>query len=164
MAITKQSMEMVIEQVKDFFKNLLSPNMKIEDISDVVSGRLDSVIIEHEKQGLHYSAGKFYIKAADDKHFYLAFEMFFKDDEDKWHKLANESELRDISLLETGAAKTLEKLKVIEFPISAPEIKPEVKAEVEQEKIAQIEAEKPVEEKFDELTGIKTEKDNKAEK
>ena len=154
MAITKQSMEMVIEQVKDFFKNLLSPNMKIEDISDVVSGRLDSVIIEHEKQGLHYSAGKFYIKAADDKHFYLAFEMFFKDDEDKWHKL----------LLEVGAAKTLEKLKVIEFPISAPEIKPEVKAEVEQEKIAQIEAEKPVEEKFDELTGIKTEKDNKAEK
>ena len=161
MAITKQSIDMVIEQVKDFFKNLLSPNMKIEDISDVVSSRLDSVIIEHEKQGLHYSAGKFYIKAAEENYFYLAFEMFFKDDEDKWHKLANESELRDISLLEAGAALTLKKLKVIEFPISAPEITPEIKAEAEKEKVAQIEAAKPVEEKFDEITGVKNIKEEK---
>lgn len=150
MAITKKSIEMAVENIKDFFKNLINPNMKIEDIADVVSSRLDDVIIDHEKKGLHYSAGKFYIKAAEEKHFYLAFEMFFKDDEDKWHKLANESELRDISLLEEGAAKTIQKLKIIEFPISAPEITPEIKVEAE--------AEKPVEQKFDELTGIKTEK------
>lgn len=149
---------MAVENIKDFFKNLINPNMKIEDIADVVSSRLDDVIIEHEKKGLHYSAGKFYIKAAEEKHFYLAFEMFFKDDEDKWHKLANESELRDISLLEEGAAKTIQKLKIIEFPISAPEITPEVKIEAEKEKVAKADAEKPVEQKFDELTGIKTEK------
>lgn len=154
MAITKKSIEMAVENIKDFFKNLINPNMKIEDIADVVSSRLDDVIIDHEKKGLHYSAGKFYIKAAEEKHFYLAFEMFFKDDEDKWHKLANESELRDISLLEEGAAKTIQKLKIIEFPISAPEIK----IEAEAEKVAKAEAEKPVEQKFDELTGIKTEK------
>ncbi len=150
MAITKKSIEMAVENIKDFFKNLINPNMKIEDIADVVSSRLDDVIIDHEKKGLHYSAGKFYIKAAEEKHFYLAFEMFFKDDEDKWHKLANESELRDISLLEEGAAKTIQKLKIIEFPISAPEITPEIKVEAE--------AEKPVEQKFDELTGVKAEK------
>lgn len=158
MAITKKSIEMAVENIKDFFKNLINPNMKIEDIADVVSSRLDDVIIDHEKKGLHYSAGKFYIKAAEEKHFYLAFEMFFKDDEDKWHKLANESELRDISLLEEGAAKTIQKLKIIEFPISAPEITPEVKIEAEKEKVAKADAEKPVEQKFDELTGIKTEK------
>lgn len=158
MAITKKSIEMAVENIKDFFKNLINPNMKIEDIADVVSNRLDDVIVEHEKNGLHYSAGKFYIKAAEEKHFYLAFEMFFKDDEDKWHKLANESELRDISLLEEGAAKTIQKLKIIEFPISAPEINPEVKVEAEKEKVAKAEAEKPVEQKFDELTGVKAEK------
>ena len=158
MAITKKSIEMAVENIKDFFKNLINPNMKIEDIADVVSSRLDDVIIDHEKKGLHYSAGKFYIKAAEEKHFYLAFEMFFKDDEDKWHKLANESELRDISLLEEGAAKTIQKLKIIEFPISAPEITPEIKVEAEEEKVAKADAEKPVEQKFDELTGIKTEK------
>ena len=158
MAITKKSIEMAVENIKDFFKNLINPNMKIEDIADVVSSRLDDVIIEHEKNGLHYSAGKFYIKAAEEKHFYLAFEMFFKDDEEKWHKLANESELRDISLLEEGAAKTIQKLKIIEFPISAPEINPEVKVEAEKEKSAKAEAEKPVEQKFDELTGVKAEK------
>lgn len=159
MAITKQSMNMAIETVKDFFKNLINPNMRIEDIADVVSSRLDDVIIEHEKQGLHYSAGKFYIKFADEKHFQLQFEMFFRDIDDKWHKLANESELRDLSLLEIGAAKTLEKLKVIEFPISAPEISPEVIAETKKEKVTKIESEKSVEEKFDEMTGVKNEKE-----
>lgn len=155
MAITKQSMNMAFETVKDFFKNLINPNMKIEDIADVVSSRLDDVIIEHEKKGLHYSAGKFYIKYIDEKNFQLEFEMFFKDDENKWHKLSNESELREIKLLEIGAAKTLEKLKIIEFPISAPEISPAIKAEIEKEKVTKIESEKPVEEKIDEMTGVK---------
>ncbi len=159
MAITKQSMDMAIETIKDFFKNLLNPNMKIEDIADVVSSRLDSVIIEHEKNGLHYSAGKFYIKAADEQHFQLAFEMFFKDDNDKWHKLANESELRDISLLEKGAAITVQKLKIVEFPISAPEIKPEVIEEKIAEEKAAAEENKTVQEKFEDITGVKTEKE-----
>ena len=148
MAVTKQSMdaafEQVKEQVKNFFKNLLNPNMKIEDIADVVSSRLDPVIIANEIKGLHYSAGKFYIKSPDEQHFQLEFEMFFKDDEDKWHKLANTSEIRKIELLEDGAAKTIKKLKVIEFPINAPEIKPEEKAEVKQLEVA-----KPAEEKTD---------------
>lgn len=157
MAITKQTMDIAVEQIKDFFKNLLNPNMKIEDIADVVSSRLDPVIIEHEKNGLHYSAGKFYIKAADEKHFQLEFEVFFKDDEDKWHKLANQSELRDIKLLEDGAAKTLQKLKSIEFPITAPEIKSEVVEEkVEKSEPALLEA--PAEKKSDETTEIKLEK------
>lgn len=150
MAITKKSMDMVIEQVKDFFKNLLNPNMKIEDIADVVSSHLDPVIIEHEKNGLHFSAGKFYIKAPDDKHFQLEFEIFFKDDEDKWHKLANQSELRDINLLEKGAAITIQKLKSIEFPINAPEIESEDKADDKAEvkaEVKQIEPAKNAEDK-----------------
>lgn len=150
MAITKQTMdtafEVIKDQIKNFFQNLLNPNMKIEDIADVVSARLDPVIIANEKKGLHYSAGKFYIKSPDEKHFQLEFEMFFKDDEDKWHKLANSSELRDIKLLEDGAAKTIQKLKFIEFPINAPEIKAEEKAEVKQ-----LEAAEVVEEKVDDV-------------
>jgi hypothetical protein len=162
MAITKQTidstkqkidttLEQVKEQIKDFFKNLLNPNMKIEDIADVVSSRLDPVIIANEKKGLHYSAGKFYIKSPDEKHFQLEFEMFFKDDEDKWHKLANSSELRDIKLLEEGAAKTIQKLKVIEFPINAPEIPAEEKSE-EKAEVKQLEAAEVTEEKTEEVT------------
>ena len=150
MAITKQSMDLAFEQVKDFFKNLLNPNMKIEDIADVVSSRLDPIIIANEKKGLHYSAGKFYVKAPDEKHFQLEFEMFFKDDDDKWHKFANASELRKIELLEDGAAKTIQRLKVIEFPINAPEIPQDIK-------------QKTVEEKFDEMTGVKAENTDIAE-
>lgn len=172
MAITKQTMdtafEAVKDQIKNFFQNLLNPNMKIEDIADVVSSRLDPVIIANEKKGLHYSAGKFYIKSPDEKHFQLEFEMFFKDDEDKWHKLANSSELRDIKLLEEGAAKTIQKLKFIEFPINAPEIKAEEKAEVKQLEAAEVVEEKvddvKVEEKVNNEVTIDVEAEVKSEK
>ena len=128
MALTKDKLEEKIDQTvevakvavevaKDFFKNLIKPNMKIEDIKEVAMPRLIELIEKHEKEGLQYSAGKFHVKYADDKHFQLEFEMYFKDDEDKWHKVGNESELRDFELLEDGAAKTLKSLNVVTFPI-----------------------------------------------
>ena len=109
--------KVAVESVKDFFKNLLKPNMKIEDIKEVALPRLAELIEKHEKDGLQYSAGKFHVKFADDEHFQLEFEMYFKDEEDKWHKVANESELRKFELLEDGSAKTLKALKVVTFPI-----------------------------------------------
>ena len=121
MALDKKSIDMAVESVKDFFKNLLNPNMTLEDIADVASPRLDELIHKHEEKGLAYSAGKFHIKYADEQHFQLEFEMYFKDKEGKWHKVANESELRELKLLEEGASKTLAKLKVITFPIEPPE-------------------------------------------
>ena len=128
MALTKDKLEEKIDQTvevakvavevaKDFFKNLIKPNMKIEDIKEVAMPRLIELIEKHEKKGLQYSAGKFHVRYADDKHFQLEFEMYFKDDEDKWHKVGNESELRDFELLEDGAAKTLKSLNVVTFPI-----------------------------------------------
>lgn len=109
--------KVAVESVKDFFKNLLKPNMKIEDIKEVAMPRLTELIEKNEKNGLQYSAGKFHVRYADEKHFQLEFEMYFKDDEDKWHKVANESELRELDLLEEGAAKTLAALKDVTFPI-----------------------------------------------
>ena len=110
----------LIETAKDFFIDLLRPNMTLEKISDVVSPRLDDAIRKYEARGLKYSAGKFSVKYADEKHFQLEFEMYFQDDEGKWHKCANESELRDAELLEAGAWKTIKALKVITFPIEKP--------------------------------------------
>ncbi len=121
MALDKKSIDMAVESVKDFFKNLLNPNMTLEDIADVASPRLDELIRKHEENGLAYSAGKFHIKYADEKHFQLEFETYFKGKDGKWRKVANESELRELKLLEEGARKTLEKLKVITFPIEPPE-------------------------------------------
>lgn len=112
-----ETAKVVVESVKDFFKNLLKPNMKIEDIKEVAMPRLAELIEKNEKNGLQYSAGKFHVKYADEKHFQLEFEMYFKDAEDKWHKVANESERRELDLLEEGAAKTLSALKDVTFPI-----------------------------------------------
>ena len=124
MALTKETVDkaaedvkVAVESVKDFFKNLLKPNMKIEDIKEVAMPRLTELIEKTEAKGLQYSAGKFHVKYADKKHFQLEFEMYFKDSEDKWQKVANESELRELNLLEEGAAKTLKALNVVTFPI-----------------------------------------------
>lgn len=110
----------LVEAAKNFFVDLLRPNMTLEKISDVVSPRLDDTIKKYESRGLKYSAGKFSIKYADEKHFQLEFEMYFQDDEGKWHKCANESDLRDSTLLDVGAWKTIQALKVITFPIEKP--------------------------------------------
>ena len=110
----------LVESAKNFFIDLFRPDMTLEKISEVVSPRLDDTIKKYEARGLEYSAGKFSVKYADEKHFRLEFEMYFRDEEGKWHKCANESELRDSSLLEVGAWKTLKALKVITFPIEKP--------------------------------------------
>ena len=111
----------LVEAAKNFFIDLFRPNMTLEKISDVVSPRLDDMIKKYEERGLKYSAGKFHVKYADEKHFQLEFEMYFQDEEGKWHKCANESEPRDAELLEVGAWKTIKALKVITFPIEKPQ-------------------------------------------
>lgn len=113
----------LVEAAKNFFVDLFRPDMTFEKISEVVSPRLDDTIKKYEKNGLNYSAGKFHVMYADEKHFQLAFEMYFQDIEGKWHKCANESDLRDATLLEAGAWKTLQALKTITFPIEKPQSK-----------------------------------------
>ena len=111
-----------VDAAKNFFVDLFRPDMTLEKISDVVSPRLDDTIKKYETRGLEYSAGKFSVKYADEKHFQLDFEMYFRDEEGKWHKCANESEPRDATLLEAGAWKTIKALKVITFPIEKPKV------------------------------------------
>lgn len=113
----------LVESVKEFFVDLFRPNMTLEKIAEVVSPRLDDTIKKYEARGLEYSAGKFSIKYADEKHFQLEFEMYFRDEEGKWHKCANESDKRDRDLMEEGAWKTVQALKVITFPIQKPQSK-----------------------------------------
>ena len=119
MAITKESIGMAVETIKDFFKDLLRPNMELDDIKQITFPRFQELIKKYEKKGYDYGGGKFYVKYVDEKSFKLEFEMYFRDEEERWHKIANESELRDIKLLEDGLIKTMASLKVVEFPIEA---------------------------------------------
>ena len=120
MALDKKSVEMVVESVKNFFEDFLKPNMSLEKIAEVASPRLDKLIEENEAKGNKFSAGKFSVKYLDEKNFQLEFEMYFKDSEGKWYKSANESEPREAKLLDPKAWQTLQALKVITFPIEAP--------------------------------------------
>lgn len=119
MAITKESLGMAVETIKDFFKDLLRPNMELDDIKQITFPRFQELIKKYEKKGYNYGGGKLYVRYVDEKSFKLEFEMYFRDEEERWHKIANESELRDIKLLEDSLIKTMSSLKVVEFPIEA---------------------------------------------
>ncbi|MBR1729541.1 MAG: hypothetical protein IJ728_08470 [Selenomonadaceae bacterium] len=120
MTINADDINKIVETVKKFLHDLITPNMTIEKIAEVASPKLDEVIKKNAEKGLKYSAGKFKIKYVDDKHFALEFEMYFKDDAGKWYKAANESEPRDAELIDPASWKTLTALKVVEFPIGSP--------------------------------------------
>ncbi|MBQ9488205.1 MAG: hypothetical protein IJU91_10495 [Selenomonadaceae bacterium] len=123
MAITKESLGMAVkttvETVKDFFKDILRPNMELEDIKQITFPRFRKLIKKYEEKGMEYGGGKFYVKYLDEGHFQLEFEMYFRDEEGSWHKIANESGPRDITLLEDSLIKTMASLQVAEFPIEA---------------------------------------------
>ncbi|MBR5914006.1 MAG: hypothetical protein IKZ58_06560 [Selenomonadaceae bacterium] len=120
MAITKESVGIAVETVKDFFKDLLRPNMQLEDIKQITFPRFQELIKNYTQKGYNYGGGKFYVKYVDEKHFKLEFEMYFRDEEEHWHKISNESELRDIKLLEDSLINTMKTLKTAEFSIDAP--------------------------------------------
>ena len=109
-----------VDAAKDFFHELVYPNMTIEKIAEVAAPRLDEMIEENEEKGLKYSAGKFKIEYVDEEHFTMAFEMYFKDADGKWYKSASASDPRGAELLDIGSWKTLQALKTVEFPINAP--------------------------------------------
>ncbi len=148
MAITKESLgmavETTIETVKDFFKDILRPNMELDDIKQITFPRFRKLIKKYEEKGWNYGGGKFYVKYLDEGHFQLEFEMYFRDEEGSWHKIANESGPRDITLLEDSLIKTMQSLQVAEFPIEAASDKAEKVAQTEkaiepaQESVAEI--------------------------
>ena len=120
MAVNADTLNTIIEMLKQYFKDLIKPDMTIDKIAEVASPNLDKIIKKNEEKGLKYSAGKFKIEYLNDKQFTLEFEMYFKDDAGKWYKAANKSEPRDAELIEPSSWKTLKALKVVEFPIGAP--------------------------------------------
>lgn len=120
MTVNADTLNTIIEMVKQYFHDLIKPDMTIDKIAEVASPNLDKIIRKNEEQGLKYSAGKFKIEYLNDKQFTLEFEMYFKDEAGKWYKAANKSEPRDAELIEPSSWKTLKSLKVVEFPIGAP--------------------------------------------
>ncbi|MBQ9478745.1 MAG: hypothetical protein IJU71_04245 [Selenomonadaceae bacterium] len=142
---SKQVVTTVVEATKEFFNELLHPNMTIEKISEIAAPRLDDLIEQNEENGLKYAAGKFKVGYVDEEHFAMAFEMYFKDADGKWYKSNGNSDPRDAKLLDIGSWKTLQTLKSVEFPITAPEQSEKKKESTKKDEAAAIAAPTTVE-------------------
>ena len=58
--------------------------MSLNDIADKFSQQIDNVIIQNRNQGLSFHAGRFKISAVNEKNFTVSYELYFKDDANKW--------------------------------------------------------------------------------
>ncbi|MBR6013432.1 MAG: hypothetical protein IK062_06580 [Selenomonadaceae bacterium] len=107
----------------DALKEILRPNMSLEEIAEDYSEEIDKIIIEELKTGSTFSAGKFKILSVGKNNFALDVELYFKDKDGKWIKRAKTSSpMSSEDWLNDDARKFLDAEKEKIFDVEAPEI------------------------------------------
>ena len=106
----------------DDLKNLLFPDMSLDEVAEKYSPRVDEVIAKNEADDLKFSAGKFKIACVDDKSFALSYELYFQDADKNWIKVANTTSAMDPRLwLSKEAWEELLDVKEKFYDVAAPE-------------------------------------------
>mgnify|MGYP007069880112 CR=1 FL=1 len=112
----------LIEAKIEELDKLLFPNMSLDDVAEKYSPRVDDVIRKNETEGFKFSAGKFKIACVDDKSFALSYELYFKDKDGEWLKVANTSKPMNAKIwLSELAWGELLGAKEKVFDVAAPE-------------------------------------------
>lgn len=119
-ALSQEVKKEIIVAVKDFIKEILRPNLELDEMADMYSPKLDELIRSYQRQGMEYAAGKFRIVHVNEKQFAVSFELYFKDDKGKWQQISNMSEAQDVAYLTEKARETLRTKRVIAWPVDAP--------------------------------------------
>lgn len=107
----------------DALKEMLRPNMSLEEIAEDYSDNIDEIILEEEKTGTKFAAGKFKILSVGKENFALEVELYFKDKDGKWIKRQKTSApMSSKDWLSADAKKILDAEKEKIFDVEAPEV------------------------------------------
>lgn len=107
----------------DTLKEMLRPNMSLEEIAEDYSDNIDEIILEEEKTGTKFAAGKFKILSVGKENFALEVELYFKDKDGKWIKRQKTSApMSSKDWLSADAKKILDAEKEKIFDVEAPEV------------------------------------------
>lgn len=107
----------------DALKEMLRPNMSLEEIAEDYSDNIDEIIIAEEKNGTKFNAGKFKILSVGKNNFALEVELYFKDKGGKWIKRAKTSSpMSAEDWLSEDARKILDAEKEKIFDVEPPEV------------------------------------------
>ncbi len=116
-----EAFKIAIDLALDAIKDLLKRNTSLEEIAEDFSPQMDDIIKQYQKQGLSYSAGRFQIRYIDEKSFAVSCILYFKDNDEKWHKATSLSPKMDASYLTSEAWAYLKANREKSFDIAAPE-------------------------------------------
>lgn len=107
----------------DALKEMLRPNMSLEEIAEDYSDNIDEIILEEEKTGTKFTAGKFKILSVGKENFALEVELYFKDKDGKWIKRKKTSApMSSKDWLSADAKKILDAEKEKIFDVEATEV------------------------------------------
>ena len=110
------------EMLRDIFRS----NMSLDEVAEVYSPSVDKIILKYEKDGVEFSAGKFKISAVDSENFTLGFELYFRDENGAWSKVARTSDpIPAQNWLSSEARQELLDAKEKFFDVEPPELEPE---------------------------------------
>lgn len=122
-AVKTQGGNIFFDAVFDALKEMLRPNMSLEEIAEDYSDNIDEIIIAEEKNGTKFNAGKFKILSVGKNNFALEVELYFKDSDGKWIKRAKTSSpMSSEDWLSADARKILDAEKEKIFDVEPPEI------------------------------------------
>lgn len=125
-SLTTIAIQEAIAALMETIKELLHPNMALQDIASECSPHMDNIIRKYQQQGLVYSAGKFKIVYVDEVHFAVGFELYFQNAEKKWQQVSDLSKkIKARSYLTENAWNELYQKRIITYDVQAP-VGPEI--------------------------------------
>lgn len=117
------------EAVEGFLNLVLQPNMTLDDLAKVYSGKLDDIILKEATNKLKYVGGTFNINYLNSNSFDMSYELFFQDVNKEWVKKDAKSQPQKLAYLTKEAQAELAKEKKISFEIDPPKEKSVKQAE-----------------------------------
>lgn len=122
-AVKNEGKNIFFDAAFDALKEMLRPNMSLEEIAEDYSDNIDEIILEEEKTGTKFAAGKFKILSVGKENFALEVELYFKDKDGKWIKRQKTSApMSSKDWLSADAKKILDAEKEKIFDVEAPEV------------------------------------------
>ena len=122
--IESVGVQVLIDSAFEALKEILKPNMSLDDVAENYSPNIDDIIVKYEKEGVKFSAGKFKIACLGKDSFVLSFELYFQDKNKKWSKVAKSSAPMEAKTwLSKEAWLELRNIGEKVFDVEAPEAK-----------------------------------------
>ena len=123
--------------IDTFLSVIISPNMELDELAEIYSKKLDSIIRDEQAKNLSYVGGTFKISYADEKFFNLSFELYFQDRDGDYVKKGAKSKPQSTEYLNEKALEELRGKKEIIYEIDEPE-EPKTSAQTESPEIRKI--------------------------